>query len=137
MLISSFDRGSINYFTSMIQLNRQVTIRGVHSLFRSYISSLIKPFKHNTIQGIHLLHQCYYSSLIKPLKHNTIQDVCLIHRSHYSNIISHLSIVRFKKFVYYIEVTIQVKISGMYQLSILESILNTHNSFRTKFSGMN
>jgi len=136
MLISSFEHCFQSYFTGIIQLNRQVTIRGIHSMFLSYISSLIKPFKHNTILDVRLLHRSHYSNLNKALKHNTNQGICLLHRSYYSNLNCHLSIIRFKAFVYYIEVAIQVKFSGMYQLNSLESILSMHNSFRTKFSGM-
>jgi len=72
VLSSSFKYYFQGYFIGIIQLNRQVSIRDVHSLSQSYISSLTKSFKHNTFLNIRLLHRSHYSNLNKPLKHNTI-----------------------------------------------------------------
>jgi len=40
MLRLSFKCRSQGYFISTVQLNRQVTIQGIHSLFRSYNSGI-------------------------------------------------------------------------------------------------
>jgi len=84
MLSLSFESCFQGHFTSVIPLNRQVSIRGVHSLFRSYILSLINSFKRNMILDVRSLYRSHYSNLDKSLKHNTNQG-----------------------FAYYIEVTIR------------------------------
>ena len=157
MLSSSFKCYFQSYFINIIQLNRQVSIQGVRSLFQSYISSLIKLFKHNTILDIHLLHRSYYSNLNKSFRHNTFLGIHLSYRcyflnpfklfthntflgihllrwSYHLNLIKSFNRVAIQVFVCYVEVTIEGKFSGRYELNILKSILNLHNSFQRQFS---
>jgi len=65
MLISSSECGFLNYFTSIIQPSRQVTIRGIHLLHRSHYSNLNKSLEYNTIQGIRLFSEGNDSNLFK------------------------------------------------------------------------